>query len=65
MPRELSDVIARPLSITFDSRPLAEVSKIWRKADVTPIFRKGQEEDPGNYRPGSLTSASGKVIEEE
>lgn len=38
--------------------------RIWRKADVTPVFRKGKKEDPRNYRPGSLTSASGKMVEQ-
>ncbi|KAK4810528.1 hypothetical protein QYF61_004491 [Mycteria americana] len=53
--RELADVIARPLLIIFD--------RSW-KANVTPIFKKDKEEDPGNYRLVSLTSIPGKVIEQ-
>jgi len=30
---------------------------------VTPIFKKGQKDDPGSYRPISLTSVLGKVLE--
>jgi len=28
-----------------------------------PIFRKGQKDDPGSYRPTSLTSVPGNVME--
>ena len=63
--RELAGVIAEPLSIIFE-RPwrTEEVPKDWRKANVTPIFKKGKKEDPGNYRPVSLTSITGKVLEQ-
>jgi len=39
------------------------VPKDWRKASVTPVFKKGKKEDPGNHRPVSLTSIPGKVME--
>jgi len=63
--RELVDVIAEPLSIIFErSWRTGEVPQDWRKASVTPIFKKGNKEDPGNYRLVSLTSIPGKVMEQ-
>ncbi|KFU92086.1 hypothetical protein M959_00552, partial [Chaetura pelagica] len=63
--RELVGVIARPLSIIFGkSWATAEVPEDWRKANVTPVYKKGKKEDPGNYRLVSLTSIPGKVMEQ-
>ena len=36
----------------------------WRTASVTQVFRKGKKDDPGYYRPISLTSVPGKVMEQ-
>jgi len=63
--RELADVTAEQLSIIFErSWKTGEVPKDWRKASVTPIFKKGKKEDPGNYRLVSLTSIPGKTMEQ-
>ena len=40
-----------------------EIPEDWRKANVTPIFKKGTKGDPGNYRPVSLTSVPCKLLE--
>ena len=39
------------------------VPEDWKRANVVPIFKKGKKEDPGNYRPVSLTSILGKLFE--
>jgi len=63
--RDLADVIAEPLFIIFErSWRTGEGPEDWRKASVTPIFKKGKKEDPGNYRPVSLTSIPGKAMEQ-
>ncbi|KAK4806636.1 hypothetical protein QYF61_022942 [Mycteria americana] len=62
--KELADVLTKPLSIIYQQSWLTgEVPADWRLANVTPIFKKGQKEDPGNYRPVSLTSVTCLVDE--
>ena len=63
MLRELADVIARPFSIIFEQRwQTGEMPEDWRKASVTPVFKKGRKKDPGNYRLVSLTSSPGNAM---
>ena len=63
--RELADVISEPLSIIFQRFwRTEEVPKDWRKANVTPIFKKGKKENSGNYRPVSLTFIPRKMMEQ-
>ncbi|PKU42867.1 rna-directed dna polymerase from mobile element jockey- hypothetical protein [Limosa lapponica baueri] len=63
--RELADVIAESLSIVFGrSWRTGEVPEDWRKANITPDFKKGKMEDPGKYKPVSLTCVCGKVMEQ-
>ena len=62
--KELQEGLAPVLAHVF-RRSLAEgtVPADWKKANVTPIFKKGSKGDPGNYRPVSLTSVACKLME--
>ena len=61
---EFADVVAKPLSISLRQSWLTgDVPVDWRLANVTPIFKKDQKDDPGSYTPISLTSVPGKVME--
>ncbi|CAM5155297.1 unnamed protein product [Eretmochelys imbricata] len=41
----------------------ATVPNDWKIAYVTPIFKKGSRGDPDNYRPVTLMSVLGKLVE--
>ncbi|KAK4820823.1 hypothetical protein QYF61_007217 [Mycteria americana] len=61
--RELAEELAKPLSIIYQYWLTGEVPDDWRLANVTSIYKKGRKEDPGNYRPVSLTLVPGKIME--
>ncbi|NXT11799.1 PO11 protein, partial [Prunella fulvescens] len=63
--RELADELAKLLSFIYQQSWLTgEVPDDWKWASVMLIYKKGGKEDPGNYRPVSLTSVPSKVIEQ-
>ncbi|KAK4811175.1 hypothetical protein QYF61_019806 [Mycteria americana] len=58
--KELAEVFTKPLSIIYQQSWLTgDVPVDWRLAN-----KKGRKEDPGNYRPVSLTSVPGKLMEQ-
>lgn len=62
--QELEDEVAPALTVLY--RRLLDSGFTpgdWKKANVSPIFKKGAKRDPANYRPVSLTSVCCKVFE--
>ena len=61
--------LAKPLNVQLyfifeQSLVESRIPEDWRRANVTPIFKKGDRRSPGNYRPVSLTSIICKVMEQ-
>jgi hypothetical protein len=60
--KETSSSIAKPLKLIFEKSMLSgQLPKAWKDAIVIPIFKKGKRSS--NYRPVSLTSVCGKLME--
>ena len=61
---ETASTISLPLSLIF-TKSLAEntLPETWKTGHITPVHKKGKKTLPGNYRPVSLTSVVGKVME--
>ena len=60
MVREMSEHIAM---IFRKSLNTGVVPRLWRQANVIPIFKKGDKAESSNYRPISLTSVVNKMLE--
>ena len=62
--KELSLEIAPIIQLVFErSLATGELPSDWTKANVSPIFKKGDKSDRANYRPISLTCILCKVME--
>jgi len=62
--KELAEELAKPLYVIYQHSWLTgKVPEGWRIANVMPIYKKGRKEDPRNYKPVSLTSMLGKIME--
>ena len=56
--------ISKPLTNLFNvSLQHGIFPDTWKQANVIPIFKKGDKSSPNNYRPVSLLSSVGKVME--
>ncbi|KAK4829731.1 hypothetical protein QYF61_006192 [Mycteria americana] len=62
--KPISSVTVGPLLVILE-RPwqLGEAPEAWKAGNMHPIFKKGETEELGNYRPVSLLSLHGKVME--
>ena len=59
-----AEEIATPLTNLFNKT--IQQNKIlldWKKAKVTPLFKSGNRDDPGNYRPISVLLGLSKTLE--
>ena len=71
-PDEISHRMLKPVSKAI-SFPLADLfnkslrqesfPEFWKLANVTPIYKKGETNNVSNYRPVSLLSCCGKILE--
>lgn len=62
--KETAKSISKPLTILFNKSIHSETyPSLWKKANVIPLFKKGDKSVPSNYRPVSLISCVGKVME--
>ena len=62
--RECQEELILPLKLLFNkSMQEGIVPSLWKCANVTPIFKKGNKCEAGNYRPISLTSVVIKILE--
>ena len=61
---ECAEELAAPLAVLFSSSlSQGTFPKLWKRANVVPIHKKGSVKDPKNYRSISLMSLFGKVLE--
>ena len=62
--KECKDSLTKPLEILFKkSMENSQIPKIWKQGNVTAIFKNGKKTKAENYRPISLTSVPGKLLE--
>ena len=62
--KETSNEMAPILTFIFQASLLqSSVPSDWKKANIVPLFKKGDRTVPNNYRPVSLTCICSKILE--
>lgn len=60
----MADIVTKPLSMTVEkSWQSGKVPGAWKEGSIMPVFKKGRKDHSGNYRPVSLISAPGEIME--
>ncbi|CAM4536017.1 unnamed protein product [Caretta caretta] len=63
--KKLTEEISEPLTIVFEkSWKMEEIPEDWKRVNIVPIYKKGNKNNPENYRPVSLTSVPRKIMEQ-
>ena len=63
--KETANIISPFLRTLFQSSLDSQViPDDWRSANVTPLFKQGDKQQPSNYRPIPLTSIASKLFEQ-
>ena len=61
---ELSSNISKPIAFLLNkTKEYGKIPNDWKRANVSPIFKKGARNWAKNYRPISLTSVVCKLME--
>ena len=62
--KETADSICIPLSILYSrSLDTGVLLDGWKRGHVTPVYKRGGHSCPNNYRPITLTSVVGNILE--
>ena len=63
--KETADIISPFLKVLFQSSlDFGVIPVDWRSANIMPLFKQGNQQEPSNYRPISLTSIVSKLFEQ-
>ena len=62
--KECKSTLVKPLELIYrKSLESGKLPSLWKHGNLTAIFKSGDKTKPENYRPISLTSVPGKLLE--